>query len=191
MNTPAHDADAVLFGHALSCQAQCPADFSTDAGPFRPAHAQSLLRAVAMVEDMGMPEHPHEHDELTPFNLRMEAKLDLGLLLLGRVLEQTTSALPVRNVRWSRCGARLQTPRSTAQFPGTEGILRLQLCDWLPEPLELPACVLAADAEHLWLRFPAFPPALGDALERHLFRQHRRQIAQARMAAESCEQTMD
>jgi len=181
MNAPVHSADAVLFNHALNFEAPLPADFSPGAAPGRPAHAQSLLHAVAMIEDMGHG-HQHEHDELAPFNQRMEAKLDLNLLLLGRVLEQTTPALPVRHVRWSLRGARLQWLEDETLLPAvaTEGSLRIQLCDWLPEALQLPARVLAADTAHIWLHFPAFAPALNDALERHLFRQHRRQIAQAR-----------
>jgi len=179
---PPDSADAALFAHTLNCQAQLPADFRVDAGPGRTEHAQSLLRAVTMIEDMGLNEH-HEHEELLPFNLRMEAKLDLNLLLLGRVLEQTLPALPVRSVRWSIRGARLGRLDDDGATPasGSEGILQIQLCHWLPEPLELPARVLAADAGYLWLRFPELTAALHDALERHLFRQHRRQIAQARM----------
>jgi len=182
-----HGAEAALFEHVLSCQAQCPANFSVESGPGRPAHAQSLLRAVAMIEDMGMHERQHEHEDLAPFNQRMEAKLDLNLLLLGRMLERTTPALPMRHVRWSLRGACLQYLENEASrpVPDTEGILSIQPCDWLPESLELPARVLAADTGHLWLRFPAFPPALSDALERHLFRQHRRQIARVRMESEA------
>jgi len=176
------NAEVALFDHVLSCEADLPADFSPGAGRGRPAHAQALLRAVAMIEDMGAHERQHEHDELPPFNQRMEAKLDLNLLLLGRVLEQTTPFLPVRHVRWSLRGARLQWLEDEARLAmvETEGTLRIQLCDWLPEPLQLPARVLAADSAHIWLHFPAFAPALSDALERHLFRQHRRQIARVR-----------
>jgi len=176
------NADAALFDHILRCEADLPADFSANAGPARLEHAQSLLRAVAMIEDMGMHGGQHEHDELPPFNQRMEAKLDLNLLLLGRVLEQTTPALPVRGVRWSLRGVRLGRLERDVPPPPVEtaGVLRIQPCEWLPEPLQLPAHVLAVGAEHLWLRFPAFPPALADALERHLFRQHRRQIARVR-----------
>jgi len=181
MNAHACHAEAELFGHVLSCEILLPADFTPGAGRARPEHALALLRSLAVIEDMGMMEQgQHESDELPPFGARMEAKLDLGLLLLGRILEQTRPALPERRVRWSIRGARLQCPAPAPLPAMTEGLLRLQLCDWLPEPLELPACVLGGDTDHLWLQFPAFPCGLHDALERHLFRQHRRQIAQAR-----------
>ena len=41
-----------------------------------------------------------------------------------------------------------------------------------------------ADGQHhLWLRFAPLGAGLADALERHLFRLHRRQIAEARLMA--------
>ncbi len=33
---------------------------------------------------------------------------------------------------------------------------------------------------HLWLQFDALNPGLAEAMDRHLFRLHRRQIAEAR-----------
>ena len=54
----------------------------------------------------------------------------------------------------------------------------------VPDSLELPATVLAtASAEGrrwLWLRFADLPPGLEDALERQLFRMHRREVAARR-----------
>ncbi|WP_267119406.1 PilZ domain-containing protein, partial [Xanthomonas sacchari] len=62
----------------------------------------------------------------------------------------------------------------------------LQPSDWLPDHLELPVRVLAeaatAGVVQLWLRFETQPPGLEEALERHLFRLHRRQIADSRRA---------
>jgi len=188
---PASEAEAVLFAHLLSCEGEHPAAFlaATGTAAGRPEHALALLRALAQIEDLGMDTRPGEHEELTAFHQRMESKLDLNLLLLGRVLEQTTAPLPVRRVRWSIRGACLTQPGAAYLPPGTEGVLHIQPCDWLPDPLELPANVLAsADDGTLYLRFPDFSPALREALERHLFRQHRRQIAQARAAGRITDQ---
>jgi len=179
---PAAAAEAALFAHCLSFEAHLPADFIAGDGPGRLTQAQSLLRALALVEDMGIDDAPGEHDDTPTSSQRMEAKLDLSLLLLGRVLEQTRPTLPMRRVRWSLRGVRLHEANTPPLPIGAGGVLHIQPCDWLPEPLELPAQVLATNAERqLWLRFPEFPFALRDALERHLFRQHRRQIAQARL----------
>ena len=77
------------------------------------------------------------------------------------------------------------TPLPKARFlgmplrRGTAGQFRIQPCDWLPEALVLPARVAAADAgsRTLWLHFDPLTPGLTQALERHLFRVHRREIA--------------
>jgi len=179
---PVHPAEAALFDDILSQQACLPTAFVPGASEGRLSQAENLLRSLALIEDHGCKGRQSASDDESPFEQRLESKLDLNLLLLGRLLEHAAAPLPARNVRWSIRGARLEwldDEGSTA--PGTEGILQIQLCHWLPEPLELPARVLTADLDHLWLRFPDFSSALHDALERHLFRQHRRQIAQARM----------
>jgi hypothetical protein len=62
----------------------------------------------------------------------------------------------------------------------------VQAAEWLPSPLILPATVIALEPEGssglhaLWLRFESLTPALEAALERHLFRVHRRAVAESR-----------
>ena len=63
--------------------------------------------------------------------------------------------------------------------------MRLQPADWLPDHIELPVQVLGEAASgngglYLWLRLQSTGEALDTALERHLFRLHRRQIADSR-----------
>jgi len=189
MNMPSmteHPTEATLFDGILSHQACLPAAFVPGQIPGRPGHAESLLCALALIEDHHHEDGQNEHEEGTSCSQRLEAKLDLNLLLLGRLMEQATIPLPMREVRWSIRGARLQHADTTGLPVGTQGVLQIQPCDWLPERLELPAHILAEDGgQWLWLSFPAFAPGLCDALERHLFRQHRRQIAQARTASGS------
>ncbi|WP_049476005.1 PilZ domain-containing protein, partial [Stenotrophomonas maltophilia] len=92
-----------------------------------------------------------------------------------------------RPVRWSRRGIRLQLgPRSGAS-PGQAGVVRLQPSDWLPDHIDLPVEVVAEAADgsgghFLWLRFSHLGDGLEMAMERHLFRLHRRQVAEARRA---------
>ncbi|RPE80870.1 PilZ domain-containing protein [Vulcaniibacterium tengchongense] len=173
-------ADALLFADALACELAVPAEFVALA-PAEPQrhqqHAAAVLAALAQIEDARR-DGDDEHDESPAAARRLEAKLDLLLGLFGRLLREREGAPPARALRWSTRGARLRQRVDAA--PGASGLLRLQAAAWLPETLELPAQVLAAGDEAVWLRFAPAPAELADALERHLFRLHRREIAQAR-----------
>lgn len=185
---PRHDIQAVedaLFGDTLSCDVALPADFVVGPGPDHPAQAESLLRGIAQVEDLrGEEGAGDERGELPLLAQRMDAKLDLMLVLIGRLVRQIGESPPLRTLRWSVRGVRLELGDATAVPAGSEGLLRIQPSDWLPDHLELSASVVASDVHNgrsrLWLRFPELPASLADALERHLFRQHRRQIAGSR-----------
>ena len=50
----------------------------------------------------------------------------------------------------------------------------------LPELLEFPAALIEAEGDTLWLRFDGLAPGLEAALERLVFRLHRRQVAVTR-----------
>jgi len=182
----ARAAEDSLFEDTLSYEASLPADFVAGPVPGHPAQAESLLHGIALVEDLrGEESGKEERGELPLLAQRMDAKLDLVLVLLGRLVRQTGESLPVRPLRWSGRGVRLDLAGAVDVPVGTEGLLRIQPSDWLPDHVELAATVIATatatgGASRLWLRFPEFPPPLEDALERHLFRQHRRQIAGSR-----------
>lgn len=186
------DADAVraqVFGDSLACDELRPAAFVP--GPLAPAavrsaclRAESLLRALAVVEDSRGVE---EGEERGPHELalnRIEAKLDLLTALVASKLGDHFD--PLRPLRWSAHGACLELDRDAlpAQAAGATGALRVQPSDWLPEALLLPATVVAdlaaGESRQLWLRFGPLTPTLESALERHLFRVHRRAIAESR-----------
>jgi len=178
-----HPAEATLFDSTLSQEARLPAVFIPGGVSGRLEHAENLLRHMGLIEDHRHEACQNEHEDGVSSAQRLEAKLDLSMLLIGRILEQSSIPLSVREVRWSIRGARLEQPDTGALAIGVEGVLQIQPYDWLPESLTLPVRVLAQDpGRWLWMSFPSFAPGLNDALERHLFRQHRRQIAQARMA---------
>jgi len=189
MNDPAapaihHPAEQALFEETLSCDQSLPADFILGSSSVRTGVAENLLRSIALVED-GRPEDHDERGDSSQQLARLEAKLDLTLQLMGRLVRQQADALPLRPLRWSRRGIRLQMgPRNGSQ-PGTQGVVRLQPSDWLPEYVDLPVEVAAEAADgagghFLWLRFTGLGDGLEMALERHLFRVHRRQIADSR-----------
>jgi len=182
LSTLEPSADAELFADTLSCQLQLPAGFraGTDAG----AHstAETLLRSLGQVEDLRSEEASEDRGELPLLVQRMDAKLDLMLALIGRLVRQSDSGLTQSMVHWSVRGIRISG--ATSHAPGTSGSVCLQPSDWLAELVQLPATVLASASDGhvcwLWLRFAPLAPGLHDALERHLFRLHRRQIADAR-----------
>ena len=174
-----------LFGDSLACDELRPAAFLP--GAIDPASAQAhgqraegLLRALAVVED-GRGDEPDEHTAADLALQRIEAKLDLLTALVAR-LAHSGHDDPRQSLRWSARGACL--PVAEPVPAGTSGSFRIQPADWLPEPLLLPATVLACtgagEDRRLWLRFGPLSPPLDLALERHLFRVHRREIAERR-----------
>ncbi|MDG2526536.1 PilZ domain-containing protein [Stenotrophomonas sp. HITSZ_GD] len=182
-----HAAESQLFDDTLSCELALPVAFRVGSAPGRPAAAETLLRSLAQVEDLRSDDGHEERGELPLLVQRMDAKLDLMLALLGRLARQGGQELPLRPVRWSRRGMRLETGGRSGAQAGAAGVLSLQPGDWLPEAIDLPVTVLAEAASgtggcFLWLRFDPLDAGLEAALERHLFRLHRRQIAEARRA---------
>lgn len=177
-------ADAALFGETLTCEETRRAAFvaqPVDAVLAEAAsvRAEACLRAIAIIEDTGGEE---DDTVLSPALRRIEARLELVMALLGSRLQQG-QADPVVTLRWSALGASFAVAAPLAE--GCSGLFRIQATPWLPEPLELPATVAAcqsgADGKALlWLRFGPLSEAATSALERHLFRQHRRAIAERR-----------
>lgn len=174
--------DEALFGDALGCEERLPAAFVPGASPAPGAASRDLmlLRALAMMEEGA----DVERDDADPRGAelaRVEAKLDLVLALLGAVVASRAQPLPLVPLRWSRLGARLRLPAPPAS---PSGVLQVHLDPRLPQALELPARLVGTEplgTECLaWLRFEGLEPALESALERHVFRRHRRAVAEAR-----------
>ena len=173
-------AEERLFADALSCELELPVAVLASDGRGRQAQATALLTSLAQLEDLRK-DDSEEHGDLPLLAQRMDAKLDLVLSLLGRLVNRGDDAMPVRAVRWSRHGLRIDLGAEPALADGAAVVLRLQPTDWLPDHIELPASVL--DQAHrpggvrAWFGFSDLSPALSEAMDRHLFRLHRRQIA--------------
>lgn len=185
-----HPAETELFGDALTCEAALPVEFLHDGQrSLPPQAAETLLRSLAVAEDARV-EDADERGEPSQAMQRLEAKVDLLLNLLGKLARQRDGALPLRALRWSHLGLRIDAAQSFGVHSGDTGLVRVEPAAWLSDHIELPARVLAASTtadgvHHLWLRFDPTGPGLADALERHLFRLHRRQIAEARQARQA------
>lgn len=179
-------ARAQLFDDTLACEERRPATFLANAPGADALHqvcvrAENLLRALAVLEE-GRSDEPEERGAQEVTLVRIEAKLDLLAALVTAAIPPR-DADPIRPLRWSARGACLAV--ETPLAAGTPGLFRMQPAEWLPSPLVLPASVLAcaddgAGRHAAWLRFGPLPATLEAALERHLFRIHRRAIAEAR-----------
>lgn len=175
--------EAALFDDSLDCELHLPVAVTPSSSRGRPAQAVSLLHGLAQIEDLRKDDGGEEHGDLPLLAQRMDAKLDLILALVGR-LAMRADGLPERPVRWSRAGLRVDLDTVESSPAGTPMLVRLQPADWLPDHLELPATVVACRAHEggsrVWLRFSTSNPDLDEALDRHLFRLHRRQVAEQR-----------
>ncbi len=183
-----HPAEAELFGDALTCEAWLPAGFHAGEPRQPPAAAEALLHALAVAEDARGDDGDDRKSELPVSFQRLEAKVDLLMNLVGKLARQREDALPLRALRWSHLGVRLDAAQPFGVAEGNAGVVLIEPAAWLSDHIELPARVLAmsttADGQHhLWLRFAPLGAGLADALDRHLFRLHRRQIAEARLMA--------
>lgn len=182
-----HPAEHALFDGALTCDAVLPARFDAGARTLMQAPSEALLKGLAVAEDV-RGDDPDDRKEATPTQQRIEAKLDLALSLLGRLARRHDDALPVTALRWSHRGLRLDTASPAALAVGAAGVVTMQPAAWLSDHIELPARLLAqADGSqrgvhHLWLQFDALGAGLAEAMDRHLFRLHRRQVAEARQS---------
>jgi hypothetical protein len=181
-----HPAEHALFDGALTCEVVLPARFDAGARVLMQAPSEALLKGLAVAEDV-RGEDPDDRKEATPTQQRIEAKLDLVLSLLGRLARSQHETLPATPLRWSHRGLRLDVVSSQDLVVGVAGVVTMQPATWLSDHIELPATLLAQaegsqNVQHLWLQFDALGAGLAEAMDRHLFRLHRRQIAEARQS---------
>ena len=174
-------ATSQLFDNTLWCDLVVPGRLH-DETVAADSGAEMRLRAIAFVED-GRIEDSEERQEKGPAFQRMEAKLDLLLALCGRLLAGQEAAPPPLSLRLSARGLVIHLP-SQADSPASPRAVSLQVADWLPDPVTLPVTEISRTTDdnglHLALQFDGLTPNLQEALERHVFRLHRRNVAQQR-----------
>lgn len=143
--------------------------------------ASALLASLLVIEDSGGTRTSGEDEaEAGPDLQRLERKLDLVLeLLSARLLD--AGAPPERAVQLSAVGARWNVAGAVPST-GSAGIASIHVHRLLPRALRLPAEVLADEQGWLRLRFLGVGEGCRELLVRHVFQQHRRQLAGARRA---------
>jgi hypothetical protein len=141
------------------------------------ATRQSRIRAAALLlSALNQMESSHEAEAGSPENRRLErieAKLDLTLHLLARVLDPDELATP-RKVRLGPDGA--QWPDPAPPPAGTTVLLVMRPSEVLPLNLELPAVAREPLAGEARVGFEDLSEALDAALYQFVFRRHRQAI---------------
>ena len=137
----------------------------------------ALLRALATIEAMPA-EREIDPGPTTKALDRLEAKVDLTLSLLGRLLSQGTTMPPA--VALTLSANAIEWDSATGPKVGDEVTISLFLSQKLPQPLLLCATVEAVDVRPTGVHArAALLPAgaeMQDWLERTVFRYHRRAI---------------
>lgn len=172
------------FSERVSSEESLHADSEPLSWPPQEAHLLRLaernattLAAIAALEerraDLGEDDNP-----LMQEMLRMDAKLTALVDIVNHLLVPTDTLPPRQLLRFNAVGALL--PASLVP-PGEALLLRLRfdLCRSLP--LEMAARVERRfDDGRVFVVFAPPGDALGDAIERLVFRHHRRRVAEAR-----------
>ena len=172
------------FDQRLSSEEHLHADSEPLAWPPSPELLQRLaernantLATLAALEerraDLGDDDNP-----LMQEILRMDAKLTALVEIVNQLLAPAATLPPRRALRFNAVGAVLPA----ALLPAGEGLLlrlRFDACRSLP--LELAGrMVRAIDENRSFIEFAAQGDATSDAIERLVFRHHRRKVAEAR-----------
>jgi hypothetical protein len=163
------DPEAWLFAEALHVDG--PARLHLHDPPLPEGAREAALQvlaAIAVVEDRRGDDGGPASDTGLAIR-RLEAKLDLTLLLLARLLPELQVPSP-REARLGVRGLRLDGPVPA----GPAAVLHWQPADWLPVTVQLPLRRMGAAGGSSWWAFETLGGGLEDALERHIFRLHRR-----------------
>lgn len=135
-----------------------------------------LLNALAVLEQPRVPEG-EEHAVLRQELFRLEAKLDLVTSLAARLLARYEQTPPLAGVRLTARGF-VWLDGAPQGGAGETGVIELHAHPLAASPLRLPATLTGRGGAELL----DMPPLMRDALDKFLFRQHRRSIAESRQA---------
>lgn len=143
---------------------------------------EATLRLVALLDDF-RPDAAEEPGAAASELAHIDFKLNVLLMLVSRLLAEGRQFPPAVPVRISARGLEWV---SATPVPATGGLLvSLYLQPPYPRPLTLPARPVAieptAGGQRVRVMFEGLTESAEDALERLIFRNHRRRIAQSRV----------
>lgn len=141
-----------------------------------------LLAAVAMLEEHPNKPKPADEPSATDLELqRIHLKLNLLLELFSGFLLAQSPQPPAVPLRLSWRGVSWEV--AEAPEPGASGLVEIHLSRLLVQPLRWPARIVAGPAGTAVAEFCPLPDFCQEALERHVFQHHRREVAEARQPA--------
>ncbi|RMD79164.1 MAG: hypothetical protein D6809_04270 [Gammaproteobacteria bacterium] len=154
---------------------------------------EQALRALALLEER-LPERPaegggEEHAQPAAQELaRVEAKLNLILALVGQLVARDRAVPPARPVRLGADGLSWEA-EGPVPAPGERGLVEVYPVPRWPQPLRLPARVVAVEPvgegrHRVCVHYEAMGETAREALEKLVFRHHRRSVARARHLAQ-------
>jgi len=143
-------------------------------------NASLLLTLASLVERRA--EGVEEDSALNQELARLDAKLNAVIELVNRLALPSIDLPPRIPVRFNALAAEL--PRRFLPAPGSRVMLRIHFDACRALPLELPGHVLAGAGEDLGLvAYDGLAEIVREAVLKLVFRQHRRQVAEARHTA--------
>jgi hypothetical protein len=139
-----------------------------------------LLQACTALEEHGQVEKADENSPHSADIMRLDMKMNLLLDLMGRMLAGNQARPKAVAVRFNALGAVFKLP-GTLLTLGEEGVLEIQLKDFLVEPLRLVGRVagVAPDGQ-IKVKFIHPGEVIANLIEKLAFRRHRRQVADQR-----------
>lgn len=177
-------AEARLFSNTLSVDECLPVEFQVvhSAMPQTTgfvARSERALTAMRLFDDGAA--DVADADCSDPMLKRIDAKINVLLDAMCDWMRVAQNTPAPCGLRLSRNGLRIDG-RLEGFDIGVKGLVRIVLSRRFPQAIEIPAVGIAAeplgnDGQRCWLQFDAPGESLVLALERYLFRTHRRIVA--------------
>jgi hypothetical protein len=147
------------------------------------ADNESLMRLVDAMQT-----HHVETDDrggMQPELARLEHKIDVLLTMVGQIREQQIQMPEARDMALYADGLALALMSPDELLPGTAVIISLYLDPSLPRPLQLAGNVenvstLDDGTSWVFVRYGGLGESVQEAIERLIFRHHRRAVAMAK-----------
>ncbi|HEY4974688.1 MAG TPA: PilZ domain-containing protein [Steroidobacteraceae bacterium] len=181
------DADTVVLDNELAYQDVLPVQWMA---MWEPPDRFDLLgleeaNLLLLQTCVAVEEHParDNNEDLGPLAgelARLDFKLNLVMQLLAKLVSKDRMP-PATPILFNSLGASWTCVGQTPPVGG-HGLLRVQLRSSLPQPLELPAQVVAVEGSIAKVKFPGLTLGVAELIQRLAFVRHRRQIADARKA---------